>query len=504
MTDQAAKVAPAAAEKNESTQGLVLKNAFLLAAAQVLATPLSVLVNAVLARHLGASDFGSIYLASTMCAFGFLLVDWGQPGTLPALIARDRSRAGEIVGTGLVWRLGAALVVYAGLAVAAALLYPPGFGSVLALVLLGYLVGDLATAGQDAIRGFERTDVAAYAVVGLPLLNALIVVPVLLLGGRLHAALTAQIVANAIIFVFVWRAFRTIRAGSLSFRYETLKALITQGFPFLMLGLTMVLQPNVDAVFLSKLAPIEVVGWHAAAKKLVGMLVFPVSALISALYPTLCRLWVEDREGYNRTARTGLRTAVVLVCPAAIGCFLFPDLGILIFSKASFGPAEDNLRILSLFVLLLYFSMTLGSSLIAAGRQREWAVTQSLCVVVSVVADPLLIPWFQRRTGNGGLGVCVATVLSEVLMVVAGVILAPKGLLDRGLYKGLALACVAGAAMAVCARVLGGVSHFVAAPVSVLVYVGCLWAIGGFAEDLVQLFKGAVARKFSRWSGARR
>ena len=45
---------------------------------------------------------------------------------------------------------------------------------------------------------------------------------------------------------------------------------------------------------------------------------------------------------------------------------------------------------------------------------------------MSLVLNPLLVPWFQQRAGNGGLGVSVATVVSEVLMVAGGFWLAPE------------------------------------------------------------------------------
>ena len=42
-------------------------------------------------------------------------------------------------------------------------------------------------------------------------------------------------------------------------------ALLAPFAVLLLLGLALALQPNIDAVFLSKLAPAEVIGWHAAA-----------------------------------------------------------------------------------------------------------------------------------------------------------------------------------------------------------------------------------------------
>ena len=232
------------------------------------------------------------------------------------------------------------------------------------------------------------------------------------------------------------------------------------------------------------------VGWYAAAEKLKGVLVFPAAALVSALYPTMCRLFETDREGYRRTAQTALETSTLAVVPVAIGAYLYADLGIELYSKQAFGPAADNLRMLAPFIFMVYISMPLGACILAAGGQRIWTGVQALCIVVSLVLDPLLIPWFQQRTGNGGLGVCAVVVLAELMMVVAGVVLMPKGVFDRQLLLGFGRLFVAGGAMLGVGHLLANVSPFIAAPVAALIYLGTLRAIGGLKADPAPAVQG--------------
>ncbi len=480
----------------KTTQGLVLRNTMLLVVGQALGMPLSIVVNAVMARHLGPEDFGYIYLATTFAGFGFLIGAWGQSGTLPAMVAKDRSQAGALLGTGLLWRGASSLVVYAVMAGGCYILgYSYEFQVALALVVVGCALGAMISAALDLIRGFERTDVTAVSLLGWQFLTAVLTIPTLLLGGRMRAVLIAQALAAAVTLVFVWRSVRLTNVGKLSVRSDTMKRLLAEGTPFLYLGLTLALQPNVDGIFLSKLAPAEAVGWYAAARKLIGVLVYPASALTTALYPTLSRLHVEDPKAYRDTAGSALRATAVLVMPVTLGCALYADIGIRIFSKESFGPAEADLQILSLFVLACYFSMVLGCSLSAAGRQKAWAGAQFLCVVVSAVFDPILVPWFQKHMNNGGLGVCVSSVASEVLMVVSAIWICPKGIFGRALVRQLLLTVVAGGAMVGAARLLSGITPFVAAPIAVLAYVACLSATGGLTKEHLQMLRQIVRRK---------
>ncbi len=480
-------------------RGLVLRNALWLVLAQVVGMPLSVLVNGMMGRFLGPHGFGDFYLAGTFTAFGFIAAEWGQLLALPGLVARNRTKAGELLGTSLVWRAFAAVAVYAILAaVSVSLGKPRDFQVVLLLMVIGTSIGSFSVACRLTAQGLERTDFGAINSIGAQALNALLVIPTLLLRGRLRAVLIAQAAAGLIALVFVFRFIRKVGVGALSFRRATLKTLLVEGFPFLFMGLAMTLQPVVDAAFLSRLATAEAVGWYAASQKLVGLLIFPGSALIGALYPTLCRLHVESSDGFSHTAKTALRTATMLVVPAAVGCFCYPDIGVLIFSRDSYLPAEDNLRVASAFVFLVYFTMVIGICLAAIGKQRAWAVAQCLCVLTSVVLDPILIPWFQTHKGNGGLGVCVASVVSETVMLSSGVWLLPRGFFDLGTLRSLGIAALAGGAMSLVAWLLTDINPFLAAPIALVGYGGALWLLGGVDKEQVATVREVVTHRRKR------
>ncbi len=479
---------------------LVIKNTFYLTASQALTVPIAILVNAALARFLGATDFGLLYLASTLSGFGFLLVNWGHENALPALIARDRTRAGALLGSSIVWRCAFSLVVYAVIALACVLLR---YGSALqwALALTFVITGfaSLIGACKDTIRGFERTDIPAYVHVGQQFLTALCVVPALFLGGRLRMSLFVQIPVSMLILALIWRTLRPVGVGVLSFQRDALSSLMVTGTPFVFLGLATALQPNIDAVFLSKLAPSEVMGWFAVSRRLIGVLLFPATALVGALYPTLCRLHLEDQQNFVKVSRGAFSSVALLSVPVAMGCYLYPEVGVSLFSRKAFAAAEDNLRILAAFLFLLYFSMPLGTCVLAAGKQRAFSVVQALCVAVSAILDPVLIPWFQRRSANGGLGVCVAAVVSEALVVGFGILLTPSGVFNRSLFRSLSLSGLSGALMALAAWLLRPIlSPFLAAPIAVVVYGIAALLTGAVDKSQLAAAKATIARKFSR------
>lgn len=475
---------------------LVLRNTLYLTIAQALAVPLSILMNAFAAHYLGAEAFGYAYLAATLCGFGFLAVGWGHDAALPAAVAHDHGVAGAMLGTSLAWRALSSLVVYGALALlCAALGYPAEMQWALGLTSLLFVLTYFIAACKDTIRGLERTDIPAYTHVAQQALATLLVCATLALGGKLRASLVAQSVAGVVVLVALWPAMRRIGLSRLRVRWHVFRALFVAGAPFMLLSLAMMLQPNVDAVFLSKLAPAEVMGWFAVSRRLIGALLLPASALIGALYPTLCRLHTADKDGFNKATNGALRSIALLIAPVALGCAFFPQLGVALFSRQMFRPAEDNLRIMAAFIPLVYLSMPLGTAIMAAGRQRAWSAVQCLAVGISIALDPLLVPVFQGRYGNGGLGLCVAAVVSEVVMVGFGLALVPKGVLDRRLARLFGALFVSAAAFAGAAWACSGLPAVIGATAACAAYTLALWLTGAVDAQQLQTIAAALGRK---------
>jgi O-antigen/teichoic acid export membrane protein len=488
MDESATPAAPAAPsvpiDGRASDRRLLMRNTLFLSLAQIVGMPLSILLSVFTGRYLGVTALGYLYLATTFNAFAFIAVEWGQFGALPLLVAPDHSRAGRLLGTALVWRGALSLFATGALLVGSYLLgYNVRVLQAIALASAVFSISAISNACIFTVFGFERTDIAARRQVFEQFTTVLVVAPVLVLWGNLNAMLTATALVACVVLVFVSRAIRPVGIGRLTYDFGTLRLLLKQGTPFVFVNLAMQLQPYIDALFLSKLGSADSVGWLAASKRLIGVLIFPAAALGGAFFPTLCRLHATNKEAFIATSSSSLRMVSLLVFPVAIGCLLFPDIGIAVFSRRSFGPAEDDLRVLSAFLFLVYFSMAIGQCVLAAGRQRPWAIVQSLCVGVSLALDPVLVTWFQRHRSNGGLGVCWTSVLSEGLVVGCGIVMSPRGLFDGRVLRAFARAAVAGAAMAAVARALRHLSSFAVAPLAVAIYVVILWLIGGIEKS---------------------
>ena len=184
-------------QPNQTTNGAIRKtifrNTFFLAASQVLTVPLAVFINAMLAHYMGAEVFGYAYLAATLCGFGFLAVGWGHEAVLPAVVARDHSLSGTVLGSSLAWRAATSVVVYSVLAFSCYLIDDSaGVQCALGLRALRRSQLRCRIQGHDSRAGADRySRLRAFRTATA---RAVLVMVVLLLGGKLRAVLFVQAV----------------------------------------------------------------------------------------------------------------------------------------------------------------------------------------------------------------------------------------------------------------------------------------------------------------------
>lgn len=474
---------------------LVARNTMVLMLGQFLGMPLSMLVNVLMGRILGPEQYGRFFVLGAFVTLGLLFAEFGMANALPTRIAAQRAAAGLYLGSAIAWEVLATLVI-STIMLTGAWLHgsSPLVLVTLALLLLGQGLTLLVRLVGDATRGLERAELAALSQLAIQAVTALLVIPTLLMGGQLNACLIAT--AVAVLVVLIPTLFAARRGGLHGLRVDmgTARMLVQGGVSFLVLNLVLYLQPTIDAWFMTAYASEQAIGWNAAARKLINPMIYPSTALTAALFPTLSRLWHQDRGDFARTTREALHASVLITIPLAVGCAAFAELGILLYSKEAYGPAITNLRILAAYMFPLYMSMVLGTCLNAIGRQRTWTAVQCLCIVISLVADPLLVPWFQQHYGNGGLGVNLTTLGSELVMMSLGFWLLPSGIIDRGLLMQLLRASAAGAAMALCAWLLADVPLWVSIPATLATYAIALIAFGGLKLAEVSHFLNMMRR----------
>ena len=400
------------------------RNAFWLVVGQAGTTALSVFLSAALGRSLGTVDFGLLYLVTTMTTFAYGVVEWGQNLYVTREVARHPARAGELLGSAVLFRVAAATVVAApALLLAWTLGYPRSTLGLYAVLLGAYLPVSIVLAHGVVFRGCERMELDALLTVAAKVLALAATLAVLAAGARVLGVLLAQGVAAGVAAALAFGIFRGVGLPRLRVTREAMREILTGGAPIVALNVAILAQPYLDAVVISKLTPPVVMGWYGAAKTFMGLLVTPAVILASAAYPRLSRTAL-DPESFRRELGTALRPLLWIGAGATSATYLLADVAVgAIYGHEKFGPAVAALQLFAPALLLFFIDILLGQACVAAGRAHAFAVAKVASVVVSTALDLVLVPLMQARAGNGVLGVVLAFAGSELIMIAAAVAL---------------------------------------------------------------------------------
>jgi O-antigen/teichoic acid export membrane protein len=82
-------------------RGSAVRNLINLGLGQAATTVLTILLTVTLARALGASEFGLLYLITSIAGFAYVIVDWGHGAFIIRETARRPDRAGNLLGSAL-------------------------------------------------------------------------------------------------------------------------------------------------------------------------------------------------------------------------------------------------------------------------------------------------------------------------------------------------------------------------------------------------------------------
>jgi O-antigen/teichoic acid export membrane protein len=495
--------AASAAEPDLPPSAGLARNAIYLVMGQVATTTLAILFNGAVGRLLGPTDFGLYFLISTFAAFAYVVVDWGQQFYGLREVARAPHRAGELLGTGLVLRtLGTvAICLPAGLT-AWGLGYDLRTRWFTVAVIALSLPQLLAQYYGIVFRGRDRMGLDAAVSVVNKTAGLALTLPALYLGLGLGGVVVAQGLAGAAALAVAARLYRRVAAGRVVFSRQTAREMLVGGSALVTMSLAIWVQPYIDAVLLSKLVPRDAVGWFGAAKNVMGTLFAPAFIVGAASFPRLSRA-AGDPASFARELQTAIRPMFWLGGLAGVGTYLFADTAIaLVYGHRHFAPAGDILKVFGPGLFLIFIDVLFGNALTALGRSGAFSAAKVASVVLSTALDLALIPYFQRTSGNGGIGAVLAFVLSEAVIFAGCLYLMPRGSLGARVFLDGGRAIATASLTAALFGLLPMLSPWFGIPLCVIAFTALSLALGLVKRADVDMLRALVKDRLARGSAA--
>ncbi len=420
-------------------------------------------------RYLGDEGLGKLAFAQSTVGLFVTAMSLGAGQYLIKAIARDRGVIARYLPAAIGMRLITTALVFVVIAAFAHLAgYSGDARAVIYIAAATAIVVSFSHLMTSVLYGLENmawpalTEVAGKLVV--------VSVGVAVLAQGLGVVPYALVLLGAAGVNFLLNTGYIARRFSLkvSFEPQTMKALFVSGMPFLMMGVVMDVYNQVDTVVLRFVTTEAVVGWYAAAIQIYKTLEMVPIVLTTALLPTLSRVHVNSTTSTAGIAGKSIVVVGLVIVPLGLGISLLSNeiIGVLPYPEG-FRNTVPLLTILALTIPITAFLTVLGTIAVAVDRQKAWALGLLATVALNIALNILAASYFQEHYGNGGIGVALTTLVSEVFMVALGIWLMPRGVVNGRMAISLLKIVLAGGAMVLAGlavrRLDGGPLYVVAA-----------------------------------------
>ncbi|MCB0873468.1 MAG: oligosaccharide flippase family protein [Thermoleophilia bacterium] len=425
----------------------VARNFVLMASSTMATRVLTFTLGLVLARHLGAGDYGLYALGAAVAVVISAVTSVGLDPYVTREVARDRAGLHRNLRRLLAARFSLTAVALGGLA-AWALATRDTVAWAVMLSYVAFALDELALAGYAYLQGLERMGFQAVTVLTTQALRtaggialAVVTEDLLLVLGWLAVTGLVGVTATAI------RLRRIPRPGPAVGPQPPFTAVMGSCGAMMLVVLFNAVILRADSVIIGIFDGARDVGLYTAAYALVAAVqILPWIASV-VVYPVFARAFASDHR-LLRTAWTDAVGAVLLMTvPAAVLAVLLGTRVIEAVYGAEFSRSGQVLGILMWWIPLAGIA-ALGTALLrSAGRERANATIIGVGAVGNVAANLLVVPRF------GMVGAAWVTVMAELCMVSATLIVVFRGLhlglpLRRILLATPALAALGAAAVA--------------------------------------------------------
>jgi O-antigen/teichoic acid export membrane protein len=394
-------------------KSLLVRNASWLFAGQGLSFIAQALYFVVLARLLGTRQYGLLAGAVALVAVVGQYSTLGSGLLFLRYVSPDHSRFRLYWGNILmaVFLLGMLLSVGIWLT-GRWLVGAESVPLLLPIAISDCLFGQLSTCAGQVFQTFEKMKYSAVLTLSGNIVRCLLAIGMLLVLGKASAwqwalgSLGVSVVTAAVAFGIVTRFF-----GLPSFSPSLLVKRAAEGFVFAISGSTTAVYNDIDKVVLSHFGMNRANGIYSMAYRVVNIGTMPITAIVSAAFPSFFREGVKGIAATVPMARRLLKRTALLGVGISAAMFLCAPIIPHLVGK-SYAESVSALRWLCLIPFFRCFHLSAGDAIAGAGHQKFRLVSQSIAAGGNLLLNLYLVPryswwgaaWASLAT-DGALGV---------------------------------------------------------------------------------------------------
>ncbi len=431
----------------------------------------------ILARHLGAGDYGRYALVFLYASLFQGLASFGVDEILTRELSRGTRGPERLLGNAVLVRLAlsTAAVVSCGVVAHWGESDPRvAWGTVVAVLPL--LLSALYVPLWSLLAARMEYPLLEAIVVSSRFAELALLAAFALAGASFLALVAVSALAQGVPLVLTFLLLRGRVRLTLRYDGRTAKQLLAQAAPLGVASVVALVYGRVDGVLVARLAGFEAAGLYSVAYKFLNLVLVLPHVVTTAAFPVLAKV-DQDRATVQLVFQRAFDYLILAALPLAVGAvFAAPALVGAVYGR-DFQEAAGPLRVLLWAAGFMFAAHTCRRLLVAGGQQTA----HLLVLAVGAVTNVALNLWWIPRWGI--VGAAWATLAAEVVVLAASYAVVKRRLGLR-LQWGFALrALVAAAGM--------GLASAAAAPLGTWPAV----AVGGCAYALAVSWLGLWPRE---------
>ncbi len=475
----------------------IAKNTFYLLVAYIYQKLIALFYFILLARYLGADNFGKYLFAISFMTLFSVLINFGLCQVLTREIARDRAKTityfQNIFAFSLLAGVGALILAFGLINVSN---YPAVTKSLVYLVGVSIFLDSVALVCYQVFRGhqdlkFESLGIIIHktVMVGLGVFLIFLKVNVIWMMAPLVAGSLFYFL-NALFFLKRKMGFWPIpRINKPIFKF-----LVKLAIPFFIALIFAKLYATIDTVLLSYLGGDKYVGWYGAAQKLsMAFLLLVAGSFGAALYPAFSHYFVRSRQALNKVFQRAVFYLMLITIPIVFGLIVLAKPIILLIYGPEYLPAVIVLVFFALAMPLMFLDYIISGLLNACEKQKANTVIRGIGVGVLIILNLILIPLYYH------LGSAIACLASFLVLFSLECYLVPKLVQIEKKYLIKRLAGIFGASllMAVVLLLLRNNLHlFLSVLAGILSYFSILYLFRVIKKEDILSIKRLISSGF--------
>jgi O-antigen/teichoic acid export membrane protein len=422
---------PSAGQQATGEARAVAVSAGAMIAGKLVHLGLNVVTSLMLIRALGPAEYGDyIFVLSFSALFG-LISDFGITKVAVRDMSRSPTRAGEILGTSMLARLGLAGVAWVGAQIVLALMDARAEVRVAVGIASLQMVTDALLSIVAVFQFRLAMQYEALVSAGAQVIDSALIISLIWLHGGLWALVAAPVVSGVCGAGFAaWLARRNFpeRPG---FDRQLLGPMMRDALPVGLTLLLAVVYLKVDGVLLGVLATREDVGLYGAAQKPIEYLLAGSAVILVPLFPLLSRFCGSDPVAFRQVYRRGSQVILCLTLPIPVGLLFLGQPIVQTLYASAFSASAQPLVVLAAALVAMVYNVFQGFTLLAGNHQRVALLYDAAGLAVNLGLNIFLIP----RMGYQGPAIAALVTSLFVLASasiathrVMGVVFDPLGL----------------------------------------------------------------------------